>query len=381
MQVQNKILLEYIWIDANDNLRFKTKILSKDFFGLNLNLNLNLKANLDHDHVQDPSILPDWNFDGSSTAQAEGRDSDVLIKPRAIYFNPFVSYIESYLVMCDCWNKDGTPHITNHRVKLVETYSQCKEQEPIFGIEQEYVLFERKKSCSVGSEQNQPQNQLQFQLPYKWLNYQNPGMGPQGPYYCGVGSGVSLGREVSTMHLEMCLKAGLEICGTNGEVMASQWEYQIGPLQPVELCDQMWISRYILHRVSEMFDCVISLHPKPYKGDWNGSGAHTNFSTKLMREPGGINEIKLGCEKLARTHKAHMEVYGLDNEQRMSGLHETSSMDKFTWAISNRGCSVRIPLNVANDGCGYLEDRRPGSNADPYLVCEKICSTICLGLK
>lgn len=348
MQIQNKILLEYIWIDANDNPRFKTKILSKDFFN--------------------PSALPDWNFDGSSTSQAEGRDSDVLLKPRALYPNPFVSYIESYLVMCDCWNKDGTPHITNHRVKLVETYSQCKEQEPIFGIEQEYVLFERKNTVCF-----EP-------LPYKWLNYQNPGMGPQGPYYCGVGSGVSLGREVSTVHLEMCLKAGLEICGTNGEVMASQWEYQIGPLQPVELCDQMWISRYILHRVSEMFGCVISLHPKPYKGDWNGSGAHTNFSTKLMRESGGIDEIKLGCEKLARTHGVHMKVYGLDNEQRMSGLHETSSMDKFTWAVSNRGCSVRIPLNVVNDGCGYLEDRRPGSNADPYLVCEKICSTICLDL-
>ena len=345
-KIQDKILLEYIWIDADNNPRFKTKIVSKDLF--------------------EPKKLPDWNFDGSSTGQAEGRDSDVLIRPKKLYPNPFVSYIESYLVMCDCWNKDGTPHLTNQRVKLVETYSQCRDQEPIFGIEQEYVLFDRMETNGSAP------------LPYKWKSYQNPGMGSQGPYYCGVGGGVSLGREVSATHLEMCLKAGLEICGTNGEVMASQWEYQIGPLEPIELSDQLWISRYILHRVSEQFDCVVSLHPKPYKGDWNGSGAHTNFSTLAMRELGGIDEIKSGCEKLAHTHLAHMEVYGNENEQRMSGQHETSSMDKFTWAISNRGCSVRIPLNVVNDKCGYLEDRRPGSNADPYLVCEKICSTICL---
>lgn len=360
-KIQDKILLEYIWIDANDNPRFKTKIISK----------LKLPK---YDNLID--ILPEWNFDGSSTGQAEGRDSDVLIKPRSLYPNPFVSYIDSYLVMCDCWNKDGTPHPTNHRVKLVETYSQCKDQEPIFGIEQEYILFHRigedLKYYLKGKLNN---NSL---LPYKWIRHNRPGMGSQGPYYCSVGGGVSLGREISTIHLEMCLRAGLEICGTNGEVMASQWEYQIGPLPPVELSDQMWISRYILHRVSEQFDCVVSLEPKPYKGNWNGSGAHTNFSTRVMREPGGIDEIKSGCEKLALTHSAHMEVYGKFNEQRMSGNHETSTMDKFTWAVSNRGCSVRIPLNVVNDGCGYLEDRRPGSNADPYLVCEKICSTICL---
>lgn len=346
MYTKNKILLEYIWIDSNNNLRFKTKIMSMNDFNSN--------------------SLPDWNFDGSSTGQAEGRDSDILIRPRSIYPNPFVSYIESYLVMCDCWNKDGTQHITNNRVKLVETYSKCKEQEPIFGIEQEYILFERngKENKSL--------------LPYKWIEENNPGMGGQGPYYCSVGGGVSLGREISSTHLELCLKTGLEICGTNGEVMASQWEYQIGPLEPVELSDQLWISRFILHRVSEQYGCIVSLHPKPYKGDWNGSGAHTNFSTRAMREPGGIEEIKSGCEKLSQTHLAHMEVYGMENDLRMSGLHETSTMDKFTWAISNRGCSVRIPLNVVKDGCGYLEDRRPGSNADPYLVCEKICSTICL---
>ena len=360
-KISEKVLVEYIWIDVDGNPRSKIKVINKNLVNLN--------------------NLPDWNFDGSSTGQAEGRDSDVLIKPRSIYPNPFVNYIESYLVICDCWNKDNTPHVTNHRVKLVETYSQCKEQEPIFGIEQEYILFERKYNngkLKIIEENDGSSAGYAIPIPYKWIEHDNPGMGPQGPYYCSVGGGVSLGREISLTHLEMCLKAGLEICGTNAEVMASQWEYQIGPLPPVELADQMWLSRYILHRVSEKFDCVVSIHPKPYKGDWNGSGAHTNFSTKAMRESGGIEEIKIACEKLAKNHQSHMKVYGLHNEERMSGLHETSSMDKFTWAVSNRGCSVRIPLNVVSEGCGYLEDRRPGANAEPYLVCEKICSTICL---
>jgi glutamine synthetase len=362
--IKNKILLEYVWIDTDGNTRSKNKIISRESVDLN--------------------SLPDWNFDGSLTGQAEGKDSDVLLRPRSLYPNPFVSYIESYLVMCDCWNKDETPHQTNYRVNLVETYSKCDDQEPIFGIEQEYVLFDRKHTQNKGLKiihlDDKSSAGYSIPTPYKWEKHDEPGMGPQGPYYCGVGGGVSLGREISALHLEMCLKAGLEICCTNAEVMASQWKYQIGPLSPVKLSDQIWISRYILHRVSEKFECVISLHPKPYKGDWNGSGAHTIFSTKVMRQPGGIDEIKIGCEKLSRTHQSHMEVYGKFNDERMSGLHETLSMDKFTWAVSNRGCSVRIPLNVVNEGCGYLEDRRPGANADPYLVCEKICSTICANI-
>lgn len=356
--IKDKILFEYIWIDVEGNPRSKNKIISRALVDIN--------------------SLPDWNFDGSSTGHAEGIDSDIIIRPRTIFPNPFVSYIESYLVLCDCWNKDGTPHQTNTRVKLVETYSKCMDKEPIFGIEQEYVLFDRKYSSDKGHKYISDEKFITSPTPYDWIKHDQPGMGPQGPYYCGVGGGVNFGREIADTHLEMCLKAGLEICGTNAEVMASQWEYQIGPLEPVKLSDQMWISRYILHRVSEKFGCVVSLHPKPYKGDWNGSGAHTNFSTRVMREPGGMKEIKIGCLKLSQTHQAHMEVYGKFNEERMSGLHETSSMDKFTWAISNRGCSVRIPINVVKEGCGYLEDRRPGSNADPYLVCEKICSTICL---
>lgn len=364
MYIQNKILLEYIWIDSDDNTRSKIKVIP--------NLEKNKNITLDN--------VPEWNFDGSSTGQAEGKESDIIIKPCAIYSNPFVNYIESYLVMCDCWDKDGKPHKTNHRVKLVETYSKCLNQEPLFGIEQEYVMFERDNFKHIKTIDYENGNSVgKFEpLPYKWIKHNEPGNGPQGPYYCGVGSSVCFGRELSEKHLEYCLIAGLSICGTNAEVMGSQWEYQIGPLNPLEVSDQMWVSRYILNKLSEQYSCVISFHPKPYKGDWNGSGGHTNFSTLTMRNFGGIEIIKKACEKLAIKHKSHMEVYGQYNEERLSGLHETSSIEDFSWGISNRGKSIRIPLNVSIEGKGYLEDRRPGANLNPYLVCNILCETICI---
>jgi glutamine synthetase len=347
-----KICLEYVWIDGYENTRSKLQIVDNNIFGGN--------------DIQ-ISLLPEWNFDGSSTGQAEGKDSDVLLKPVNFYPNPFINWCPAYLVLCGCYNKDGTPHITNTRVKLEETYSKCVDLKPLFGIEQEYVLKE------YVSESN-----LEIK-PYRWITMENPRAGPQGPYYCGVGGDVCLGRQISLKHLEYCMKMGLEICGTNGEVMASQWEYQIGPLEPVELSDQLWISRYVLGRVTEEFNCLFSLEPKPcLSGDWNGSGGHTNFSTSLMREEGGIKHIINACEKLGFTHKKHMEVYGKNNDMRLTGKHETSSINDFSWGISDRGKSIRIPLGVAKKGYGYLEDRRPAANLDPYLVTEIILRTVCL---
>ncbi len=350
-----KFCLEYVWIDGYNRPRSKIKVVNIE------GLDFITKDNL--------PVVPEWNFDGSSTGQAEGKDSDVLLKPVNIYPNPFITWCQSYLILCTCYNKDGTPHITNSRVKLVETYNKCANHEPLFGIEQEYVLQEH-----AYYECGKPTLK-----PYKWINMSDPGAGPQGPYYCGVGGTVCYGRNVSNKHLEYCMKMGLAICGTNAEVMASQWEYQIGPLDPVELSDQLWISRYVLGRVTEEFGCNYTLEPKPHGpqyGDWNGSGGHTNFSTRLMREPNGLTHIKLACEKLGTKHKEHMQVYGLNNEERLTGKNETSSIEDFSWGISDRGKSIRIPLNVVTDGCGYLEDRRPAANLDPYLVTEIICNTV-----
>jgi glutamine synthetase len=338
--------LEYIWIDGQApmaELRSKTKVLT-------------LKENF---KIED---LPTWSFDGSSTEQAEGEDSDCLLKPVSFYKDPFRK--NSYLVMCEVLNPDGTPHKTNKRHNLEKIYKENKEQEPWFGIEQEYVLLENKLK------KNSPTQLL------GWTKNKD-NMNPQGRYYCGVGSDRIIGREIAEEHMEMCLEAGIGITGINAEVMVSQWEYQVGTLGALEVSDQLWVSRWILHRVCENYNAVATFHPKPIKGDWNGSGAHINFSTKNMREEGGIEFIKEACEKLKTKHKEHIEAYGAFNNERLTGQHETCDIDTFKYGVANRGASIRIPRPVAEKGYGYLEDRRPSSNIDPYESCAILIKTIC----
>jgi glutamine synthetase len=177
------------------------------------------------------------------------------------------------------------------------------------------------------------------------------------------------------MHL--CLDAGLEISGINAEVMLGQWEYQVGPLGPLEVSDQLWIARWLLERIGEDYGVRVDLHPKPIKGDWNGSGAHINYSTKAMREPGGLSVINEACDKLGQNIEKHIEAYGADNEQRLTGKHETCSIKEFRYGVSDRGASIRIPMDTHNEGCGYLEDRRPASNVDPYKACAALIDTTC----
>ena len=332
-----KILLEYIWIDGSENIRSKNKIV--------------YQSN-DINSIDDVLL---WNFDGSSTDQATGKKSDIILKPVRLYKNPFINInIMSYLVLCECYNKDMTPHITNNRANCLNPEG-C-----LFGIEQEYTLFDR------------------YDNPYQWLTNDNPGKGGQGPYYCSVGGDRAFGRHISQEHLEYCIESGVNICGTNAEVMASQWEYQIGICDALQVSDDLWMSRYILHRITEKYNCYATFYPKPKEGDWNGTGGHTNFSTKEMRDPNGIEHILVACEKLKLAHTKHMLIYGKNNDKRLSGQHETSNMEIFTYGISDRGCSIRIPINVFNDKCGYLEDRRPASNLDPYLVTNIIIETVCM---
>jgi len=335
----SKVQAEYVWIDGTvENLRCKTRTLDS--------------------MPSSPSELPIWNFDGSSTGQAEGRDSDVLIRPVAIFKDPFRRG-NNILVLCDTLNPDMTPHATNHRAHCDVIMNKVKDLEPWFGLEQEYTLFESDGLTPLG-----------------WPKGGYPG--PQGPYYCGVGTGKVWGRDVVEAHYKACLYAGVKIAGINAEVMPGQWEYQIGPCVGIDLGDHMWMSRFIMDRVCEDYGVRCSMDPKPIPGDWNGAGCHTNFSTKAMREDGGLKVIESMMPKLQAAHSKHIAVYGRGNERRLTGRHETGHIEKFAYGVANRGGSIRIPRQVAIDGKGYFEDRRPASNCEPYIVTGIIVETCCL---
>lgn len=345
-----KIRAEYIWLDGQltAKLRSKTKII-----GI---------GDTSYAKLED---VPEWGFDGSSTYQANTNKSDCVLKPIKVILDPLRNKTlgegRNILVLCEVFLEDGkTPHWSNTRAKLREVAEKHKEAEPWFGIEQEYTLFDKDGG-----------------RPLRWPYIQTNYPGPQGSYYCGIGADEVYGQQIIEKHTEACLNAGLEIAGTNAEVMPAQWEFQVGPLGPLEVSDSLWLMRWLLYKVAETMDASVKLHPKPIAGDWNGAGAHTNFSTKATRGKDGIKAIYDACEKLKKFHKQHIAVYGADNNLRLTGRHETSGIDEFTRGVSDRGASVRIPLVTANNNSGYLEDRRPAANIDPYKVCTALIETIC----
>jgi len=332
---------EYIWIDGTEptaRLRSKTKVLTG-------------KA------VTTASDLPIWGFDGSSTNQAPGSNSDCVLQPVVACPDP-IRGGDDLLVMCEVLLTDMTPHPTNTRAQLRPIAEKFAAQEPLFGIEQEYTFF--KKAHPLGF----------------------PAGGfpaPQGFYYCGVGADEVYGRDVVEKHLDNCLTAGLGISGINAEVMPGQWEFQVGPLSPLDVSDQLWLSRWLLYRTAEDFGISATLDPKPVKGDWNGAGAHTNFSTKAMRE--AYDPIITACEALGTKAEEHVNSYGADIEHRLTGSHETAAWHTFSYGVSDRGASVRIPWQVEVDKKGYIEDRRPNANCDPYVVTRMIVDTCCSALE
>jgi len=257
---------------------------------------------------------------------------------------------------------DDKPAIGNTRAACVETMTKYKAHDPWFGIEQEYTLM---KPAKVGETSTTPYG----------FNADGSEPAPQGPYYCGAGTGVAIGRPIADDHYIKCVEAGVKIAGINAEVMPGQWEYQIGPCRGIEIGDHMMMARYIMLRVTEAHGVAVSFSPKPREGDWNGAGCHTNFSIKSMREKGGYEVITKVCEAFGTKAKEHIKVYGEGNDKRLTGKHETCSIEQFKYGVADRGASIRIPRSAEKEGKGYLEDRRPAANCDPYAVCGRIMLT------
>ncbi|MSR11487.1 MAG: glutamine synthetase [Gammaproteobacteria bacterium] len=336
-----KAKLEYIWLDGykpTQSLRSKTLV--KDNFGGTL----------------EECIV--WSFDGSSTQQASGDDSDCLLKPCAIFPDP--DRANGYLVMCEVLKADGSPHASNGRATINDD-----DQDFWFGFEQEYFLWDPKTNLPPGF----------------------PAGGypaPQGPYYCSVGANNAHGRDVVEDHLDLCIEAGINIEGINAEVAAGQWEFQVFAKGAKRAGDEIWLARYLLERTAERYGLTINWEPKPLGKDldWNGSGMHANFSNGLMRNKGDESVFTKICDGFGKNIQRHIAVYGANNDQRLTGKHETQSIDTFSYGVSDRGASIRIPIGTVQDGWkGRLEDRRTASNADPYKVAAAIIKTTKEALK
>ena len=323
--------LEYIWLDGytpEPNMRSKTKVLTSE---------------------SEPTLesLPMWNFDGSSTKQAEGNYSDCILKPIKLTRDP--QRKNGYLVLCEVLNPDMTPHPSNTRSQIKDNLNMW------VGFEQEYFIY-------------------QGMLP---LGHIKGVMKPQGEYYCGIGNENVSGRNIVEHHLDVCLSAGLNVTGINAEVALGQWEFQVMGKGTLDSCDQLTLCRYLLQRIAETYGVRIEFHPKPLNGDWNGSGLHTNFSNKKMREVGGKEYFEAIFNVFEINHLKHIENYGSNNDMRLTGKHETQSIDKFSYGVSDRGSSIRIPQVTVNNGWkGYIEDRRPASNGDPYKIMKVISESI-----
>ena len=342
------IKVEYVWVDGCEpwGMRSKVKVLSPS----------------DEQMVRlasyDERAIPRWSFDGSSTEQASTESSDCILNPVKLVPDPLGSH--DFIVFCEVLLPSGSPHVTNQRTALVTLEDRFSSHGAAFGFEQEFV----------------------FMIGDRPLGFPQEGFPkPQGIYYCSAGSDRAFGRGISDTHLQACIDAGLDICGTNAEVMPGQWEYQIGgPLcDAVDASDQLWLSRWLLIKVAEAYDVSVSFDPKPVQGDWNGSGCHANFSTSDMRNEGGIQVIEEACKKLSRHIDRHISAYGQGISKRLTGLHETCPADQFRWGIADRTASIRIPADVKSNGHGYLEDRRPNSNCDPYSVAHALLLTVCGG--
>jgi len=340
--------VEYIWLDGKNptqEMRCKTRVI---YFNPNKEINI--------------SSFPEWGFDGSSTYQADGTNSDLILKP-VNFIKDSIRGNDNFLVLNEVFNADGSPHKTNSRFKLrQEMKTGGYSLDAWMGFEQEYTLFKGSKPCGW------PENGFPH---------------PQGPYYCGVGANKTSGRKIIEEHTKACIDSNIMIFGCNAEVMLGQWEFQIGyrakdkeNADPINVSDHLWFARWLLFRIAEKYDLIVSLENKPVAGDWNGAGNHTNFSTKNTRDKNkGWDSIQKLISALSKRHSEHISVYGSGLNKRLTGLHETCDIFTFKSGERDRGASIRIPDLVSKKRYGYIEDRRPGANCDPYAVATELVKT------
>ena len=347
------IAVEYVWCSGKEthhDLRSKIK---------SVVVSTTAAENLLREPGTAYKQMSEWNFDGSSTNQALGSDTEIIIKPVASWTHPFVKNVPALVVLCECFLPSGepTPDNTRRIARTVFDHEKAKGQAPWFGLEQEYVLYQNGR-------------------PYGWpADGSEPA--PQGPYYCSSGALVSYGRKHAQAHYETCINMGIKLSGLNAEVMPGQWEYQIGPCEGIESGDHVVMARWVYLRLLEEANVDVNFDSKPMKGDWNGSGMHTNFSTAAMRADGGLAVIEEALKELGKNPNRDVAVYGADNVERLSGKHETSRYDEFSFGTGTRNTSCRVPNQVRSAGKGYFEDRRPSSSADPWLITSRLFASAC----
>ncbi len=317
------MIYEYIWIDDVGKTRSKTMVIDSSF-------NIPL------------SNLPIWNYDGSSTGQAKGKNTEVILYPIKIVTDPLRN--NSWLVLCDIDTKYST------RTNAAQVFDKYDSLDFWFGLEQEYFILNEIENISLDKK--------------------------QGQYYCGVGGRDPVERQIAEEHLNACIMAGLNISGINAEVANGQWEFQIGIAHGIDAADQLFIARYLLERIAEKYSRRISYEPK-LDSNTNGSGCHVNISTNETRGENGIDFIYSYLNKLAKLHHLHIQHFGENNRKRLTGKHETSSYDLFSWGVGTRDTSIRIGNKTNEDKKGYFEDRRPAANMNPYIVLSLIAECCC----
>ena len=331
----HQYILEYIWIDGYNNVRSKVRVYNT------------------YEPINNINAFPKWNYDGSSTNQSTTEHSEIILNPVRYYKCPFRKNNNALLVLCDTYYPNNIPLFNNHRINAVKIFDKYEDHDAWYGLEQEYFVIDNETTKPVKYDVKTPHNK----------------------YYCSVGNNAFKVRNLMENHMHYCLNIGIKISGYNHEVAPGQCEFQIGPEEGLKICDDLWIARFVLQKLGEYYNVKINYHPKPIKENCNGSGCHTNFSTINTRKEGGYDYIVLCMNKLEKKHNEHINNYGAFNDLRLSGTHETSSIDKFSWSIGGRDVSIRVGNDTYNNKCGYFEDRRPASNMNPYLVCPLILQT------